>query len=209
MDWDLVIDINRRVLLRMVAALFDMVGDGETAARRVYRDALRDLLRIEAAARRLIAIAARNLTVAPARKRGKPVGRIPKGTGERIPPFPLLDPRRHAGPSEPPTVPGFGPNVRGFDGTGVAPPPPVTVSSDDPICVARLRKRMEAVQAALADIPAQARRMARKLAAQDRPIRAMRPGRPPGFNAKGKQPLDLLLADCHELALMALAEVPP
>jgi hypothetical protein len=209
MDWNLVIEINRTLLLRFVAALFETIGDGETIARHAYRDALAKVLRIEASARRLITIAARGLVVEPRAKRAGPSGAIPKGSGGRVPAFPLFDPRRHAGPSRERTIPGFGPNVRGFDGTGIAPPPPVTLSRDDPVSIARLRRRIEAALAALEDIPGQARRLARRYAAQERPIRPMRPGRPPGYNARGKTPLDLLLADCHELALMALAEVPP
>jgi hypothetical protein len=209
MDWDLVIDINRRALLRLVRALLDTVGAGETVARFLYLDARARLLKAEASARRLIAIAARGLVVAPRRKRAGPSGRIPKGSGDRVAPFALFDPRRDAGPPKDPVVPGFGPNVRGFDGSGVTPPEAVETSPDDLVSVARLQRRLAALLAALEDIPGQARRLARRQAGMERPLRPMRPGRPPGHNARGRTPLDILLADCHELALMALADVPP
>ncbi len=209
MDWDIVIEINRKVLLRFVAALFEMIGCRETVARFVHREVLSTLLLAEAATRRLIAIAAIGLVVEPRAKRGAPTGAIPKGSGKRVPPFALFDPRRYAGPPKQQKTPGFRPNIRGFDEFDIAPPRRNVASPDDPVSVVRLRQRLEALRAALEDIPAQAKRLARKLAAMERPVQPMRPGRPPGYNARGKRPIDIVLADCQELALMALAEVPP
>ncbi len=209
MDWNLVIDINRKALLRFVVGLVEMIAGGETVARHRHSDLVGRLLKLEASARRLIAIAARGLVVEPRAKRAGPSGPIPKGSGRRKPSFPLFDKRRYAGPPKQPVVPGFGPNIRGLDGLDPLPPGKTTISPDDPVSIASLQRRIEALQAALQDIPAQARRLARKQAGMERPLRPMRPGRPPGFNARGKQPIDLLLAECQELALMALAEVPP
>ncbi len=45
----------------------------------------------------------------------------------------------------------------------------------------------------------------------ERPMRVMRPGTPPCHVERGKRPIDLLLVEVHELALMALAgmKAPP
>ncbi len=114
MDWTLVIEINRRLLLRIVAALFEMIGTGETVRRHIHLLVLAVLRPAEAATRRLIAIAAIGLVVPARRERAAPNGKIPKSSGEHIPSFPLFDPRRYAGPPKESTVPGFGPNIRGL-----------------------------------------------------------------------------------------------
>ncbi len=210
-DWGRCIDVNRKDLLPMVAGILGMLGDGGTVRRFVYLAILAVLRPAESILRRLIAIAAKDIVVKPRAKRGPPSGAIPKGKGGQVPSFPLFDPRRYAGPPKGKKVPGFGPNIRGFDEYDVTPPSRTAISADDPINAAALRRRIEALLAAMENIPAQARRLARKLARMERPVRAMRPGRPPGFCDRGKRPIDLLLADCHQLALMALAEAkaPP
>ena len=207
-DWDRCIDVNRKDLLPIVAEMVAMLGDGETVLRHVWLAVLAMLRPAESALRRLIAIAAKDVDVTPRARREMPTGGIPKGTGvrRRAPVFVVIDPRIPAGPP-----PEFGPNVRWLDEEGTSPPGRVEVSADDPTSAAALRRRIEALLAAANDIPGQARRLARMLAKKDRPIRAMRPGRPPGYRERGTRPVDMLLADCHRLALMALAEAeaPP
>ena len=210
-DWTRCIDVNRKDLLPIVAQILAMLGTGHTILRHVHLAILAMLRPAESALRRLIAIAAKDVVLTPRARRGMPSGGIPTGKGARTPLFLLIDPRLHPGPPKDKTVPGIGPNARWLDSANAAPPAPVTISADDPVSAAALRRRIEALVHALDTIPAQARRLARKLAGMERPIRVMRPGRPPGFVMGGKRAVDVLLADCHELALMALADVkaPP
>ncbi len=211
MSWTRCIEINRLDLLPTVARILGMLGGGETVLRYVHLAILALLLPAESALRRLIAIAAKDIVVKPRAKRAPPSGKIPKGSGGRKPVFMVIDPRKEVGPPKQKTAPGFGPNVRGFDDLDISPPGRVEILPDDPVSAAALRRRVEALVAAMNDIPGQARRLARKQAGMKRPLRVMRPGRPPGHVKRGKRPIDLLLAEVHELALMALAgmKAPP
>jgi hypothetical protein len=117
MDWDFAIERNRERLLGAVLALFTLIGlvEGgmvERLSQRVYRKVLREVRSAEAAVRRLIIIAARDIKVEPRPKRpvSKGVFRSRKGTfqskesgktnsGERKsrpPSFPLCDPERRS-----------------------------------------------------------------------------------------------------------------
>ena len=212
MGWSRCIEINRRDLLPIVAGIVTMLGGGETVLRSVYLAVLAKLLLAEAILRRLITIAAKDMVVKPRARRTPPSGAIPKGEGDRVASFPLVDPRRYAGPPKEKTASGYGPNVRGLDGLDPPPPPAQSgVAPDDPVTADALRRRLDALIRAMEDIPAQARRLARRMAEAERPLRPLRPGRPPGHVARGRSPIDVLLADCHELALMALAgaDAPP
>ncbi len=211
MSWTRCIEINRLDLLPIVARILGMLGGGETVLRHVHLAILALLLPAESALRRLIAIAAKDIVVKPRTKRAPPSGKIPKGSGGRKPVFVVIDPRKEVGPPKQKKAPGFGPNVRGFDDLDISPPGRMEILPDDPVSAAALRRRVEALVAAMNDIPGQARRLARKQAGMKRPLRVMRPGRPPGHIARGKRPIDLLLREVHELALMALAgmKAPP
>jgi hypothetical protein len=83
MDWDLAIERNREALKRILAALIAMAGlagGGTTLPRRLHRAVTKLLRPAEAAARRLIIVAARGLVVDPPRFRPakpKPVSMEP------------------------------------------------------------------------------------------------------------------------------------
>src|SRR5688572_32195058 len=99
MDWALAIERNREPLLRIVAALFAMIGVTEAGAvdrlsRPVYRAVLLVLRPAEAAVRRLIIVAARGMVVKPSRVRSAPVGLALFGKGQGRVSFQLFDPRR-------------------------------------------------------------------------------------------------------------------
>ncbi len=113
MDWALAIERNREPLLRIVAALFAMIGFTETGAverlsRPVYRAVLGVLRPAEAAVRRLIVVAARGMVVKPQQRRPAPAGLAISSKGQGRVSFRLFDPprrpfdwdhgRRHAGP---------------------------------------------------------------------------------------------------------------
>jgi len=117
MDWDFAIERNRERMLGAVLALFAVIGlvEGgmvERLSQRVYRKMLGKVKAAEAAVRRLIIVAARNIVVEPRPKRPRPKGlfRSRKGTFQsadpsksakgqsksRPPPFPLCDPQRRS-----------------------------------------------------------------------------------------------------------------
>ena len=101
MDWDFAIERHRAPLLRIVAGLFSMIGLTEGGAverlsRPLYRLVLRVLRPAEAAVRRLIIVAARDIVVKPSPKRPFPAGRVISGKGKRKrgASFQLFDPRK-------------------------------------------------------------------------------------------------------------------
>jgi len=119
MDWDFVTERNRERLLGAVLALFAVIGlvEGgmvERLAQPLYRKVLRDVRSAEAAVRRLIIVAARNIKVEPRPKRPRPAGLIRSKNGtfqskagssqseakgerkSRPPSFPLCDPQRRS-----------------------------------------------------------------------------------------------------------------
>ncbi len=203
MDWEAGIERHRGDLLRIVAALALMIGSGSFVARHVYLAVLAVLRPAESAARRLIAVAARGIVVEPKAARAAPGQPIPKGTGEHVPSFPLFDRRKRVGPVAQ-KVPGHGPNIRHFDGLDAPIPEWRKPMADDPVDIAQIMRRMAALRHALNTIDAQAKRLARALAKRERPVRPMRPGRPPGHMEKGKREIDEILADCHLMALWAM-----
>ncbi len=210
MNFPLAIDANKAILLRIVAGLVAMLGglSVKTVRRHIHLYALAILRPTESATRRLIAILAHEISVPIRRARNALKAGIPKGKGTRIPAFGLFDKRKNVDPKTK-RVPGYGPSVRGFDDEEYFPPPKSTPHSDDLVNAGPLMRRLLALQQALGDLPRQARRLARMLGSgKAKWPRAMRPGRPPGHRAKGSHPVDEVLADCHELALMALNEPP-
>ena len=220
MDWTLAIDRNRAALLRVVAALFAMAGladDIEAPALllpRHLRNAVLRLLRpAESAARRLIVIAARGLTVRPrptgngfdAKAFGDNGGKAP-----RKPAFALFDARK-AFPARPPvrrsrTVPRI-------CVVGLTDPAPLRndrfLMPQDPMDALHIACRLRALKGALDDISGQARRLVRRQAAPALPrktarLSPLRPGHPPGHRRRPLHPVDWLLPECDALARHAL-----
>jgi hypothetical protein len=229
MDWALAIERNRLPLLRIVAALFAMIGLGETGvvarvSRPVYRAVLMVLRPAEAAVRRLIVVAARGMVVAPKAARPAVSGRMistRKGQGRVS--FQLFDPRRvlpgdhgryHAGARGNPRARFidvvFDPRIPLF-----RPAPAVASDEPDPqedhtVNAGPLCRRLAAIRTALEDLPRQAQRYARWLA---RPLETRRPrryaslrtGPPPGLRRRPVHEVDEILAECHWLARHATA----
>ena len=185
MDWDWAIRRNREALERILAALFALVGlpEGEPAGgphtlpRHLHAHALRILRAAESAIRRLVVIAAREVAVElrPGGERLCPGlgGRRQAFGGKheigadspaafRIPAFPLFDPLRKY-PFDPPRrASKFFPRICVI---GVSEPAPIPekpiLSPDDPVDAAGLCRRLLASRRALANLPAQALRLAR------------------------------------------------
>jgi hypothetical protein len=235
LDWNFAIEKHREALKRVLATLVAMAGfpvlhAGEDAAAaggdatlpRHLHSALLALLRpAEAAARRLVIIAARGLVVG--RRKVRPQAVTPRkvlATPPKTPPralsLPLIDPlprwkRRvpHAG------VPRI--SVPGFT-TPFAIAERREPSPDDPIGAARFLLRLQALADVLDDLPRHARRFARwratRAGAQEagltrcRRIWPLRPGWPPGHRSRrSRRPaheVHEILGDLHGLAFWAL-----
>ena len=218
MDWAAATARNRDALLAIVAALFAMLGLPEGAAERipqaVYRAVLRILTPAESAARRLIVIAARGLVVKVLPSRPMPKGRIiGKGGKARRVSFQLFDPLRRFSfeppvryTKTPPRVWCFGgdPRVAAlpmFQPPEPAPAPAALAGVDGD----GLGRRLQALKAALDDLPRQARRLARwrvrrQAAPRSARVSPIRIGRPPGHRRKPDHDVDFVLAECHGLA---------
>ena len=230
-DWPLAIARNRDALLRIVAVLFIYAGLDEGGAeevpRRVWRRIVRLLRPAEAAARRLIVIAARGIEVPPPNPRAEnasaPVMRAtgavtvlenvdlglaragrtepaarPGKPAPAIPAFPLADPPRRF-------------DVRDWDGLRPFPKDGFTLADPDEEVSARaLCRRLQALKRALDDIDGHARRLARRRARRaaglhgprHRPF--LRLGLPPGHRKRPENEADDLLRECHALACRAV-----
>jgi hypothetical protein len=199
MDWDRAIERNREPLLRIVAALFAMIGLSEAGrverlSRPIYRAVLLVLRPAEAAVRRLIIVAARGMVVKPSPKRAAKAGLTISSKGQGRVSFRLFDPRKrfdqvhrrpHRGPRPQPRIRcigvDFDPRVPSFlrfepivpQPVAPAPAPAAQASQkDDTVNALPLCRRLAAIKLALDDLPRQAKRLARWRA---RPVAERRP----------------------------------
>jgi hypothetical protein len=210
MDWARAIKRNREPLVDIVAALFALLGltSGGSVGRiprRLYYDVLRVLRPAEYAVRRLIVIAARGLVVKLPPSRPMPQGRSIGRGGRPRNSFQLFDPRKRFNFDAPPVSGSHGITN---DPRGAATPAPPFESH---VNAKSLCRRLEALKLALADLPRQAKRLARWRARREKmpapkfrsPIR---PGRPPGTSSKPVHGIEIggILADCHSLAFDAM-----
>ena len=227
MDWDLAIKRNSEVLAGIVADLFAMLGlVGEVTVARLpwptYRAVLRVLRPAESALRRLIVVAAQGLVVKPAASRLRPAGatRAKKRGGTSRPSFQLFDPRTRIVLPRRRMPPRPGPRIHMFNADNelvtVWPPPrpaaspaPTPAKSDDGLVNgARLIRRLEALESALADLPRQAKRLVRwRMRQETSPNPSfktpLRSGHPPGHRTRAVHEVDELLSECHWLACRA------
>ncbi len=217
MDWTLGIDRQRDALVRMVAALLVLAGDGSVLPRHVRTGIWRVLRPAEAAFRRLVVVVKVVFKIEAGARVSRAAPPIPRVSGDavaRVPAFALFDARKSFKPRS--SVKGRKPvpRIRFFDEVQVF-EPVVVISPDDTVSAAHLMRRLRALNAALGDVPKQARRLARweakRLSARaetGRYIAPMRPGKPPGHRDRGRHPVDFVLKDCHEMALYALHDPP-
>jgi hypothetical protein len=217
MDFAHAITRNRDTLLHIVATLFAMIGlgEGKTVERLswpLHRTVLRILRPAEAAVRRLIVVAARDLVVQHMSPRPAPVGLDSNPKSRSRTAFRLFDPRQRfnhhgfAGPRPIPRIHVFDvtvdPRIPLFHNTpplAPEPKPQLTVTA------AALCRRLAAIRYALEDLNRQARRYARwhaKPFEQRRPqhVSALRPGAPPGFQKHVPHRVHAVLNECHFLA---------
>ena len=219
------IDPNKAALVRILAGLFALLGLTAGAVpgripRELHRAILRVLRPAESAARRLIVVLARTITVKASPPRSPPAGLVRAGLVRAEPEkprlsFQLFDPRQRffRKPARPKNEPRFQPRIT-FFGDGVArrislgrEPPPASEGLANP---GNLARRLEALKAALDDLPRQARRLTRALARRGRSPRlklqgVMRPGPAPGYRRSPRREIDHVLERCDWLAREALA----
>jgi hypothetical protein len=212
----LAIEINRRALLRVVRWMAGMLPEGGLT-RGVWLAVLVILRPAESAARRLVALMALDMVVVPpVRRENGPSQREKARKGMARGMALALCDRRTRPDASSRRGPKARPQIRdllldGPTGNGPARAP----LPDDPVDGVRLTNRIEALRAALEDLPKPARRLARMRAAgRMKWPYAMRPGRPPGYRQRWRHPVDETLADCNGLFWMAVREmereiVPP
>ena len=226
MDWDLAITRNSEALIEIVADLFAMLGImGEATVSRlpwpVYRAVLRILRPAESCVRRLIVIAARGLVVAPATSRPGTKGpaRTRKGGALRLS-FQLFDPEKRIMLPRRMTPKRSSARIHIFTADNelvtIWPPPrptpgpaPTPLPTDGLVNGARLIRRLEALEGALADLPRQARRLARWQMRQETSPNPsfkspLRRGYPPGHRKRKVHEVDELLSECNWLAHYAV-----
>jgi hypothetical protein len=236
LDWDFAIEKHREALKRILATLVAMAGlacvggdaavAGATLPRRIHGTLLALLRPAEAAARRLVIIAARGLVVVRRKvrpeavtPRGASVPATPPTTVPRTLSLPLFDPlpRWQHRVSHP--------GVPRISVPGLTTPFPIAErrepSPDDPIGAARLFLRLHALAETLNNLPRHARRFARwraaRAGAQERrgggPTRLrriwpLRPGWPPGHlsrrSRRSAHAVHEVLGDLHGLAVWTL-----
>jgi hypothetical protein len=219
MDWNLAIKRNSKALKRIIEVLFALLGlDGADAAQRIPRSlhsAVLGVLRpAESAVRRLIVIAARNVVVKLAPSRPMPEGRkIGKGGGSRPPSFQLFDPPKRLKPIRVMKVKRLVPRIHVFpyDTLGPAPKPVIEAPPppDGRVSAARLTRRLQALKAALDDLPRQAKRLfrlqeRRKASPWPKSTMPLRSGHPPGYRRKPIHEVEEILVACDWLAWEAM-----
>ncbi len=217
------IDLNRTALARILAGLFALLRltEGVEAgvvsgriSRALHRAITRVLRPAESAARRLIASLARTVQVKASPPRPAPTGLVCAERGKRRLSFQLFDPRKRF--FRPPASPGLRPRISFFgDGEarrislGREPRPPKDGKADGLENAANLALRLQALKAALDDLPRQARRLARAFARREKSPRlklqgVLRPGPAPGWREHPLAEIDHVLHRCDWLAREAL-----
>jgi hypothetical protein len=197
--------------------------------RHLHRAILRLLRPAESAARRLVIVMARGLvvTLPPARPRKAkprptilrkpggtgilmPSGSMPRArTGPRTLALPLLDQLRPFRPRRPAQN-----GIPRISFPGYTAPSPVALrrppAADDLLDATRLALRLQALGAALDDLPRQAKRFARwralRASGRIRRVWPLRPGRPPGQRRPNRRTHEVheILNDLHGLAFDVL-----
>jgi hypothetical protein len=237
MDWARAIEVNSQALIAIVAAIFRMLrieadDEPERLPRLFHRRVLRLLIPAESAARRVIVMAARGMTMKPAPVRpsrpllknllaSKPAASEAARPAAvvRPPAFQLYDkrlylpelvqhPRRRRRKLPDHLLPRIW--VLGDD-PPFRPPPPPEPEDDGMVNAQPICRRLHALQAALADVPQQALRLMKWQARRERdrakrPLYTLplRPGVPPGYKRKPVSEVDHVLIECHWLALNAM-----
>jgi hypothetical protein len=224
-SWDAIIARNTGLLKPIVAALFVLIDGAARLSPGVYRRVLRVLRPAESAVRRLIVIAAINVVAKPLVVKPGPAGPIISSKGgtshcsfklfdsrKRFAMFQQIQKRKVARVAPRFYLSSYDPRVAAIFAArqrASTPPPPPTPVSDGLVDAARITRRLQALTSALADIPRQAKRLARwrlrRLGASHlRTMDVMRYGKAPGYRKKKRHEIDGILDDCHAFACEAM-----
>lgn len=220
-DWPKLIERHRDALLLIVASLFATLGLSETAfneriSRSLHNAILRILRPAEAAVRRLIFVAAKDIEVKPSLSKPMPPGtKIPK-KGDASKPrrmlFQLSDNRGVIEPQKRRKFAKFGPRISSLDDPNWKPLLPRTPGrapepKDGLASANRLLQRLLAIKDALENIPKHANRLARWKARRRRQAKTrlvftipLRTGPPPFYSEKSTHEAHEILRVCHHLA---------
>jgi hypothetical protein len=220
-DWAKAVEINRAALLSIVAGLFAMLGlDGSATLQRMtprlHRAALRVLRPAESAVRRLIVMAAVGIAIQPAPPSRPMPNKLPgkdrRPSAGRVS-FQLYDPRKSFVVRRRRACFRVGILTHDPRIAAMRPPPQSAppIFDDGLINPASLSRRLNALKAALEDVPRQAKRLVRWRASRERQqairptfIWPLRPGLPPGYRRKPVREVDYVLHECHGLAFHAI-----
>ena len=219
-------DRDQTAIAGIVAGLFALLGLSAGVAPARMSLALRSqflrLLRpAESVVRRLILIFARSMKVKAAPPRPAPLGLVRAASPNRRLWFALFDPRPRLSFAQSKPAP-VQPRVRSFGDGALVPawlrPPPDSAAntsaksgqSDGLADATHLVRRLQALQAALGDLPRQARRLVRALARRAKCERLkhqspLRPGPAPGWRRRALHEVDSILERCQWRARQALA----
>ncbi len=203
---------DRSALAGIVAALFAILGlsAGARIPYEVRRRILRVLRPAESAVRRLIVVLARGMKEKAAPPRPAPVGLVRAKAPNRPLRFQLFDRRRRFSSAPPrPMAPVVAPRIRLFEDGSTGPIFSFAASTEKPaeeaasesdglIASTNLLRRLEAIRDALADLPRQAKRLARATArrAKSERLKAqmpLRPGAAPGYRRRPSHEVDHIL----------------
>ena len=210
------IDLNKTALARIIAGLFALLGQAALARIPIelHRSIARVLRPAESAVRRLIVVLARITNVKAPPPRPAPAGLAQSGQGQERLTFQLFDPRQRffrrqnqAKTRQQPRISFFGDGEVRTISWGREMPPKTGDGLESP---ANLLRRLKTLNAALDDLPRQARRLVRALARRQKSPQLklkmpLRPGRAPGFRKRPIQEIDHVLHQCDWLAREALA----
>ncbi len=223
------IDLNSAAIARLVGTLFALLGltagsPPPRIPRKVHCAILRVLRPAESAVRRLILVVSNTMRVKALPPRPMPAGIIRSAGATPRPTFQLFDPRpplRLQGATKPAPRPqprisffgdgeartiAWGPERRRVRaGQDEADENAATTNSSS------LVRRLQALTAALDDLPRQARRLARALARRRKSPRlklkgVLRPGRAPGYRKRPVEEIDSVLHQCDWLARDSLPD---
>ena len=223
MDLPQTVELNKSAIARIVAGLFALLGlTGAAVPGRIPRELHRSVARVlrpaESAVRRLILFLAKSIHVKALPARPMPAGLVRTKQEKPRLSFQLFDPRQPVfrPPPQPktarpqPRISFFGDGwVRriswGQDAPDNAQPP-----NDGQENSAHIVRRLQALKAALDDLPRQAKRLARALARRQKSPRLkfkgpLRPGHAPGYRKRSLEDIDRVLRECDWLVREALA----
>jgi hypothetical protein len=210
MDWQLAITRNREALAAIIMALIKSLGLSQggtltTLPILIYARALAIIRPAESAVRRLIMIAAIQLSpsqfrLRPPRASQTDFALLRQRAAIPIPAFNLIDPLKTFGDQTP--------DFQIIDTSFTDDHEPKTTTRISAIALGR---RLLSLKKALDTIPRQAKRLARWYAARDAALQAsaphrlspLRPGPPIGLPRRRRSEVQNVLRECHLLAIYA------